>query len=348
MSRPEPAAPYRTLPAAQLGDPTAPLRWLLRDLFLVGAAGILGGAPKTGKSFFALDLAVAVASATPAAGRFVVPAPGPVLLCAAEDPPAVVVQRLAALAAARDHALATLPVEVIVEPGIRLPDGLDRLAATVAARGPRLLILDPLIRLHRADENSAAEMAVVLDGLRTLARATTCAVLLVHHTRKAPAGGVAGHGLRGSSDLHAFGDTNLYLRRLGPDTALELRIEHRAAPCPPPLRLRLHVDAAGPSPHARFVCEDDGGAPDPLRERTLDLVRRATAPVPTATLRTALGVRKQTLLALLHRLAADGALRRAGRDGWTTSWPPAVPSPDHNGGNPDLVPAGVTDRSAAR
>ena len=115
MSTPEAAAPYRTLPAAQVGDPTAPLRWLLADLFLVGAAGILGGAPKTGKSFFALELAVAVASATAAAGRFATTTPGPVLLCAAEDPPAVVVQRLAALAAARAQALPTLPVEVIVE-----------------------------------------------------------------------------------------------------------------------------------------------------------------------------------------------------------------------------------------
>jgi len=76
MSTPEPAAPYRTLPAAHLADPTAPLRWLLADLFLAGAAGILGGAPKTGKSFFALELAVAVASGTPAAGRFPVAAPG--------------------------------------------------------------------------------------------------------------------------------------------------------------------------------------------------------------------------------------------------------------------------------
>jgi AAA domain len=121
MNTPEPAAPYRTLPAAQGGDPTAALRWLLTDLFLVGGAGILGGAPKTGKSFFALDLAVAVASATPAVGRFAVAAPGPVLLCAAEDPPAVVVQRLAALAAGRDQALATLPVAVIVEPGGACP-----------------------------------------------------------------------------------------------------------------------------------------------------------------------------------------------------------------------------------
>ncbi len=176
MSTPEPAAPYRTLPAAHLADPTAPLRWLLADLFLAGA-------PKTGKSFFALE--IAVASGTPAAGRFPVAAPGPVLLLAAEDPPAVVVQRLAALAAARAHAFATLPVDVIVEPGVRLPEGLDRLGATVAHHQPRLLILDPLIRLHRANENSAPEMAGILDGLRALARAADCASTI--RARRPPA-----------------------------------------------------------------------------------------------------------------------------------------------------------------
>ncbi len=278
MNTPEPPTPYRTLPAAQLADPTVPLRWLLTDLFLVGAAGILGGAPKTGKSFLALDLAVAVASGQPALGRFAVPAPGPVLLLAAEDPPAVVVQRLAALATAREHPLATLPIEVIVEAGLRLPEGLDRLTATVVQQQARLLILDPLIRVHRADENSAAEMAAVLDGVRALARATDCAVLLVHHTRKAAAGGIAGHALRGSSDLHAFGDTNLYLRRLASDGPLELRIEHRAAPGPPPLRVQLRTDDTDVAPRARFVCDDGGLRPIPsvsARSRSC-----AAAPAP--------------------------------------------------------------------
>jgi hypothetical protein len=334
MNTPEPPAPYRTLPAAALADPTAPLRWLLADLFLVGAAGILGGAPKAGKSFFALELAVAVASGAPALDRFAVAAPGPVVLLAAEDPPAVVVQRLAALATARQHALASLPIGVIVEAGLRLPEGLDRLAATVVQQQARLLILDPLIRVHRADENSAAEMAVVLDGLRTLARATDCAVLLVHHTRKAPAGGIAGHALRGSSDLHAFGDTNLYLRRLASDGGpLELRIEHRAAPCPPPLRLQLRTDATDVLPRARFVC-DDGALVDPLRERTLALVRNAPTPVSTDGLRTTLGVRKQTLLALLHRLADEGVLRRVGREGWIVASPVPVPASTSRNGNP--------------
>jgi len=333
MPTPERAVPYRTLPAAHAAELTAPLRWLLDGLFLAGGAGILGGAPKTGKSFFALELAVAVASGTPGAGHWAVGTPGPVLLLAAEDPLAVVVQRLAALAAAREQPLATLPVDLIVEPLVRLPDGLDRLAATVAQRRPVLLILDPLIRVHRADENSAPEMAQILDGLRTLARDAGCAVLLVHHTRKAPAGPSPGHGLRGSSDLHAFGDSNLYLRRLGTEGPLELRVEHRAAVCPPPLRLRLRVT----DDTARFVAEDAAPA-NPLRERLLTLVRRAPAPLSTATLRQTLGVRKQVLVDLLRTLVAEGRLSRAGREGWTAAAVP-VPPPIRGNGNANATPS---------
>ena len=166
-----------------------------------------------------------------------------------------------------------------------------------------------------------------------LARATDCAVLLVHHTRKAAAGGIAGHALRGSSDLHAFGDTNLYLRRLASDGPLELRIEHRAAPGPPPLRVQLRTDDTAALPRARFVC-DDAVLADPLRERTLALVRGAPAPVSSDALRTTLGVRKQTLLALLHRLAGEGLLRRVGREGWRLASADPGPASTCGNGNP--------------
>src|SRR6266705_4535851 len=81
--------------------------------------------------------------------------------------------------------------------------------------------------------------------------------------------------------LTYYATRGLYLRRLGPDAALELRIEHRAAPCPPPLRLHLRVDDAGPALRARFVC-DDAAPPDPLRERALSLVHQAK-PTPLST-----------------------------------------------------------------
>jgi hypothetical protein len=95
--------------------------------------------------------------------------------------------------------------------------------------------------------------------------------------------------------------------------------------------VRLRVEE-GLLPRARFVCDDDAWPPDPARAQTLRLLRQAAAPVSATALRTAPAVRKQTLLALLQRLAAEGVIRRAGRDGWTLT-SRSVPVPDSIGGN---------------
>ena len=49
--------------------------------------------------------------------------------------------------------------------------------------------------------------------------------------KNAAGGAAAGLGLRGSGDIHAFGDSNLYLRRH--KDQLVLSSEHRAAPAAP-------------------------------------------------------------------------------------------------------------------
>ena len=68
----------------------------------------------------------------------------------------------------------------------------------------------------------------MLAYFRSLQRKLNLSVVLVHHTRKNAAGGAAaGLGLRGSSDIHAFGDSNLYLRRTS--DRIMLSSEHRAA-----------------------------------------------------------------------------------------------------------------------
>lgn len=309
------AMPYATISAGELETKAAPVNWIVENLFLEAGAGILGGAPKSCKSFFALDLCVAIASGTPCAGRLRTLSQGPVVLLCAEDPTAVVSSRLAALAAARGRTLQDLPIRIIVEPLVRLPEGIERLAATLIESQPRLLLLDPLIRLHRADENSASEMSVILDGLRGLARRSKTAILLVHHARKA-ASGSSGGGLRGSSDLHAFGDSNLYLRRLH-DDVLELKMEHRAAATPEPLKIKLVVDENGPQTTARFEVTDQTAADDdPTGTRILELLSSADQPLSSAALREKLGVRNQTVAHALEQLAAKGRILRVGRDGW--------------------------------
>jgi hypothetical protein len=50
----------------------------------------------------------------------------------------------------------------------------------------------------------------------------------VHHAKNGAGRARAGQALRGSSEFHAWGGSNLYLRRNGDD--LSLSVEHRAPP----------------------------------------------------------------------------------------------------------------------
>jgi RecA-family ATPase len=142
------------VPAAEVPPEPERSGWLVEGLWSREAVGLIGGAPKCGKTWLALDLAVSVASGTPALGRFSVREPGPVLFYGAEDAPPQLRERLLALAASRDLPLDALALGLILCEGLRLdtePD-LARLAATLERHRPRLLILDPLVRLHRIDE----------------------------------------------------------------------------------------------------------------------------------------------------------------------------------------------------
>ncbi|MGH8650143.1 MAG: AAA family ATPase, partial [Burkholderiales bacterium] len=97
--------PLATVPAAQLVKTASPVEWLVEGLLLKSGAAILGGAPKSGKSFFALDLCVAVASGTTGAGYFRVEVPCPATMLCAYDPSPVLAQRLTALARSRSKTL---------------------------------------------------------------------------------------------------------------------------------------------------------------------------------------------------------------------------------------------------
>lgn len=281
-------------------------RWLVEELWAAEAVGIVGGEPKCCKSFLALDIAVAVAAGRPCLRRFAVPQAGRVLLYAAEDALPVVRRRLEGIAAAVGVALADLDIHVITAPSLRLDLAADqdRLAATAAQLRPRLLILDPLVRLHRVDENAATEVAPLLAYLRDLQRRLALAVVLVHHARKGAGNVRAGQALRGSSELHAWGDSNLYLRRHGAD--LTLTIEHRAAPALGDLPLALHADGDA---LALRVLAARPAPPAPERDPAASIARvLADAPTPLALgeLRAACHIRTADLCAALAALVRAG------------------------------------------
>ena len=285
-------------------------RWLVTGLWSQEAVGLVGGEPKCCKSFLALDLAVAVASGTACLRHFPVPHPGRVLLYAAEDALHIVRQRLDGICAAAGVSLQELDVHVITAPTVRLdvPADRARLEHTVEQLKPRLLVLDPFVRLHRIDENASGEVAPLLAYLRELQRKHELAVLVVHHAKKGAGRIRAGQALRGSSEFHAWGDSNLYLRRLGNE--LTLTVEHRAAPSPPAITLELTQRGEALALEVRAPSVTEEPIPTTIDDRILSALRNSNRPLSTAQLRDQCPARKSTLYARLTQLTATGRLVR--------------------------------------
>jgi hypothetical protein len=287
--------------------------WMIEDLWSAEAVGIIGGEPKCGKSFLALDLAVAVASGAPCLRRFRTRRRGAVLLYAAEDAAAIVRQRLEGISQAASVDFETLDIHVITVPTLRLDraEHCHALRATVAQLRPALLILDPFVRLHAIDENLAGEVAPLLAYLRSLQRHYHTAVTLVHHSRKGAAHERGGQALRGSSELHAWGDSNLYLRRHG--QSLHLAIEHRAAAGTDRLHLILR---ANPPALALEVVEQCPVAPlgesqPSSQERIEQALAQAAKPVTQRQLREAVRMRASHVADILAQLMASGRVDRS-------------------------------------
>ncbi len=299
-------------PAHRLAARAEERRWLVTGLWAEEAVGIVGGEPKCCKSFLALDLAVSVAAGTPCLRRFPVSRPGRVLLYAAEDALHVVRRRLEGISAAAGVALRDLDVQVITAPTLRLDLHADRasLDETITKLRPRLLVLDPFVRLHRIDENASGEVAPLLAYLRELQRRHGVAVALVHHAKKGGGRARAGQALRGLSEFHAWGDSNLYLRRHGDD--LTLTVEHRAAPSVPAIALEL----AQRGEALALEVIQRGAAPEPAEpasvdERITSALAESVAPVSLAALRGSLRIRNATLYERLAALTAAGAVVRS-------------------------------------
>jgi hypothetical protein len=306
-------SPLPTLLAHQLPSRPEEQRWLVTDLWAQEAVGIIGGEPKCCKSYLALDLAVSVASGTPCLRRFPVPHTGRVLLYAAEDALCIVRSRLDGICRIVGVDFDALDIHVITAPTVRLDLARDRteLEETMAALRPRLVLLDPFVRLHRIDENASAEVAPLLAYLRDMQRRYSAAVVVVHHAKKGAGRARAGQALRGSSEFHAWGDSNLYLRWRD-DESLTLAVEHRAAPPIPAVSLALQ----GPDDDTLALTVVERTKPEDrpavsLDDRITAAIIEAGRPLSATQLRSVCRVRNSTLSGQLADLIGRGVLAKS-------------------------------------
>ena len=184
--------------------------------FIPGTVAGLVSPGGTGKSFFALELACAVAGGQDAnLLSLPVTGEGPVLYLAAEDPPEILHKRLYHIARYMpESVIGAVNENLLVIPA--LASGVNVLepewSAEIASRavGCRLIVLDTLSRLHSLDENKTGEAKSVMRQLEYLAKTTGAGLLYLHHISKHAAVNGAGDAQQAARGSSAFVDDARY------------------------------------------------------------------------------------------------------------------------------------------
>lgn len=243
---------------------------------LLPASGILfvGGEPKVGKSILVANLALALAAGSSRAG-FQIPQSRRVLICQFELPTPQFTARLSPMrkpigSAADSNLLVDTEAAGHL---LSAPRGLDHFLGAVRSAQADVVVLDPLYSTHDQDENDTRAMAALCQTLLRLRDASHAALIVVHHVRKSVGRYEIGSAFRGSSALHAVGDSYLLLVRPSPQIpTVELRFQFRYAPAHPPRLLTLDAETLW------FEASDAAPAPVHVRRKveTAD-VQRAVA-----------------------------------------------------------------------
>lgn len=195
-------------------------RWVLGRMLLRRAVTVMVAPPGVGKSTLSIEQAVAVATGREIT-NLAVHESARVWLYNNEDDLDELKRRLAAVLEFWRIPFAEIRGRVALNSGadrpllvatrdsagnvLRRPD-VDACIEHVRRHAIGVLVVDPFVETHAADENSNDQMKAVAAMFREIAQKGDCSVLLVHHTAKPPQGSSDGHAgnmntARGASAL---------------------------------------------------------------------------------------------------------------------------------------------------
>lgn len=195
-----------------------PVEFLVDGLITDTGFTMMYGAPGTGKSFIAIDIALSVAHGQPWQGQAV--KQGPVLYIAGEGIGGFG-KRWKAWE--RHHGKVDEPDLYLLPTAVnfREPEDIARLVATIEdiEQPFSLVIVDTVARaIAGAEENSSTDMGLFVAACDEIKALTGGALLAVHHAGKS-----ADRGARGSSALLGGVDTSLMIGKS--DDIVTLRVE---------------------------------------------------------------------------------------------------------------------------
>lgn len=228
------------------------VNWLVRGLVPADGMGVIGGEPKSTKTWKGLSIAIAVANSIPAFGEFPTGPAVPVALFLPEDSKRGTRNRLKSLCVGAGldpvKALANVFVACREQLDVTNDAQLAWIIASARRVGAKLIGFDPLRDIHLEKEESSQDMARVMMQLRAVRDLCAATVYFAHHTTKRSADSArrrAGQNLRGSGALHGAVDFGLYITSIDGDKeanwATIVETEVKAAKGAGVFRLNLSV-----------------------------------------------------------------------------------------------------------
>ena len=192
----------------QLGNDYEAPDELVEGLMTIGSSVVVYGDSNSGKTFWALSVATAIATGSDCYGRKT--DPGLVVYLASEAPASIRsrMQAIKKFHGCNLENLAMVPVPMNFYSGAQdAHDVIEMVRAIEQIKGQpvRLIIGDTLARMSAgANENSGEDMGPVMARFDQVAAATGAAMMIIHHNGKD-----AARGARGWSGIRAHIDTEI-------------------------------------------------------------------------------------------------------------------------------------------
>lgn len=170
-----------------LATPAKKREWLLKPL--IPKKGIVNfyGKPKTGKSFAAFGVGLAIANGDPEWNGFPVETQANVLTLQIDTPEGELYERIESVKKGgynmermffADMSIAPYPFNILV------PQHSTWLEQQIKFSDAKLVIIDTLREAHEEDENDSKMMKKVINMLVKVAHANDAATILISHSRK--------------------------------------------------------------------------------------------------------------------------------------------------------------------
>jgi RecA-family ATPase len=212
-----------------LAKPIPPTQYLAYPVIPAKGIVVIGAQPKSYKSFLAMNVAYDIADGQPVLGAWAVQKPRTVLLLEQELGEYRLRDRIQGLHAHKNSSVAAANFYYASKDLLCKLDtsaGIGSIRRHIESCKPDLVIFDPLIWFHNADENDNSQMQKIMEKIIGLQEEYGHSTIIVHHMGKPSETrtGYDANSLRGASAIFGAVDSVVTIEKPVPLDQTRIRV----------------------------------------------------------------------------------------------------------------------------